>query len=401
MAFTALNVTLFSIMSLAQWAGWGGLYQATNAAPWCAVSAAREAATLTGINLAFGLVVVAGSFAFKPMQRTRPTRLAATAMVCLLAALGRVAALQNVYTVPSGRTFFVTAWVAGFLAAFLAVSAGIVTAASICRARDELTVRMHETARAARAIEDLQTEEMRVRREVSDQLHGRLQHRLVTVAAGLDHTAARLDHADPATAAQIRSWAERIEEIREAEVRALSHSLLPTGVELGIIPAVDVILTRLPADIATSTAIGPRLRELNREAGPVLTIPERLAVVYTIEEAISNALRHGHATSVHITLEATPHPGNHCRWVLEGTVTDNGTGLPRPDPELTGLRRHTERLERAGGELRLARSPNGGTRLSLALPFTHPQAPHPQRPRGASTTDMFTTPELAHAFDCR
>ena len=354
-----VNVTLFSAMSLAQWAGWGGPY-----------SAVREALTIMGINLGFGLFVVAGSFALRPMRLRGWRRHAAIAVAALIASLPRAFALEAAYSTPSGSVYFVAEWLSGLLAGFVAVSAGVLTASHIFRARDELSRRLHEARRATRAIEELQTEEVRVRRKVSDQLHGTLQYRLVTVTAGLDGIAARLSRSDPAAAAEVHAWAERLEEIREVEVRALSHSVFPAGVELGVARAIEAMLVRLPLDIATSVEVGPGYRELTAQAcgDALLSLTERLAAVYTVEEAVSNALRHGRATSLHIWLEATP-TNDRTRWVLEVAVDDNGTGLARPDPELTGLRRHAERLESSGGSLMLTSGPLGGARLAFTLPF--------------------------------
>ncbi|MCL1870033.1 MAG: hypothetical protein FWF90_06420 [Promicromonosporaceae bacterium] len=371
------NVVLFSLMSLAQWAGWGGLNRASHSGDAVAVS---EALAVMAVNLAYGLLVVGGTFALRPMRWGAKVRYPLIALVALVASVPRAVAMRAIYTTPEGAVYIGAEWLAGFFAGFLAVGAGVFVAAVVGRARREERRRLQVARRAARAVEELQSEEMRVRRMVSDHLHGNLQYRLVTVTAGLDGVAASLDGAgaDPAAAAaQLRAWAERLEEIREQEVRTLSHAVFPAGVELGVVRAVDLMLRRLPPQIATSIQTGPGLRRFERLGQVPLMLADRLVAVYTIEEAVTNALKHGHASRVSITADVRPVPGEPERWVMEASVDDDGTGMPDTDVELHGLARHAERLETRGGHLTLGPSALGGTRLSFALPFERTTATLP------------------------
>ncbi len=406
MLLASINVTLFAVMSLAQWAGWGGWYETADGYNGKALSMAAEVFTIVGINLLFGFAVVAGVFALRPMSRRPSVRYLIVASVSGLAALPRVSFMQSTYSTPSGPVYFVTEWVAGFLAAFIAVGAGVLTTGYISRARNELAHRLHEAERAAHAIEELQTEEIRVRRMVADQLHGTLQYRLVTVTAGLDGIAARLaaavapaseaEHAGVTAAAsdaaaELRDLAERLEEIREVEVRALSHSVFPAGVELGAVTAIEAMMRRLPPHVATSVEMAPGYKKLcdaaiaraessmaDVSAGtahavvcdPPMTLAERLVAFYAVEEGTSNALRHGRATSVKVVVDAIPTEDSD-RWVLDVTVDDDGQGLPAATPpEFSGLARHADRLRARGGTLTLTPGPDKGARLRFNLPFT-------------------------------
>ncbi|GAB2468722.1 hypothetical protein GCM10007967_23500 [Xylanimonas ulmi] len=374
------NALLFALMSLAQWAGWGGWYTASQLT---GAATLAQALGVTGVNLGYGLLVVAGTFALRPMSWPPRTRYLIIAAVALVASLPRVAGLRAIYSTPSGAVFAIAEWVAGFAAGFVAVSAGVLTAQLVTRARDEETRRLREARRAARAVEELQTEEMRVRRMVSDQLHGTLQHRLVAVTAGLDGLAARLATTDEAAAAELREWAERLEEVRDQEVRSLSHAVFPSGVELGAHRAIEQMLRRLPVRLATSLEIGPEYRRLSDAGQEPLPLAERLVAVYTVEEAVTNALKHGRATQVRVAAEVRPAdrsaPGG--PWLLDVTVDDDGTGLPDGEPELFGLARHAERLQSRGGSLRLGPSPLGGARVRVSLPFDRtPGATEPGTP---------------------
>ena len=85
------------------------------------------------------------------------------------------------------------------------------------------------------------------------------------------------------------------------------------------------------------------------------------------QEAITNALRHGHASRIQLQLSAGPD-------AVALQVDDNGQGLPaeKPAPGSAhfGLRWLAERAQALGGTLQLAPGPGGGARLSLQLPLT-------------------------------
>ncbi|HKR61601.1 MAG TPA: sensor histidine kinase, partial [Pyrinomonadaceae bacterium] len=83
-----------------------------------------------------------------------------------------------------------------------------------------------------------------------------------------------------------------------------------------------------------------------------------------VQEATSNAVKHGHATSIVITLEANE----------EGTslrVADDGVGMPRPDAANSGmgLRIMRQRAKLIGATLEIVTFPNKGTVISCSLPY--------------------------------
>jgi len=241
-------------------------------------------------------------------------------------------------------------------------------------------------ARVQIALEELQTEEMRVRRLVSDRLHGNLQNRMVSISAGIDGVARALRaNGDLARAAELTSLADQLDVLREREVRDLSHTLFPAGIELGAVRAIEAMFSRLPPQIETSVTIGPFLAARIAEGIPLMPLAERLIIVTAVEEAITNALKHGGATKIELVLELIPQVGEKTNdfdatgpVAIKATVIDNGTGL---DPAFylgaarhatahTGMSRHLERLEMRGGHLYMWSPPTGeGTRVELTLPL--------------------------------
>lgn len=127
---------------------------------------------------------------------------------------------------------------------------------------------------------------------------------------------------------------------------------------------------------ATETGLDVSFRA--RGVGTEGPLPEEagLHLEQVVREALSNAMRHGHATSVMVTLALAPDE-------LDLDVIDNGVGLPdEPRREGEGLRNIHERARRMGGRATIAPERGGGTRVGLAIPldFEAPDEsePHPQ-----------------------
>jgi signal transduction histidine kinase len=369
----SVNVVLFSLVSLAGWASWGGAAHAAAGGDHGAATVATEAAAVFLVNLGYGALVVAIVYALHPFAHRWGVRVALVVGAAVVAAPLRALALAALHTTPTGTLYTTVEWVVGAAAGAVAVGAGLVTAALVDRARTESRRRDEERARAERAVQELQDEELRVRRMVADQLHGTLQFRLVTVTAALDALAAELTAAgDAAHAQDARTWANALDEIREEDVRSLSHALFPTGADLSAAQAIEVLLDRLPPTIRASIEIGDTYRHMIDAQRAPLPMAERLVAVYTVEEAVTNALKHGRAQAVRVQAEATPTDVDG-RWVFEVTVDDDGAGLAEPRPPLHGLERHRQRIEQRGGTLELTGNPAGkGARLRFTLPFARP-----------------------------
>lgn len=267
------------------------------------------------------------------------------------------------------------------------------------RARSAERARQRASVRATEALTSLQQEELRVRREVADALHGTMQQRLVLLSAELDSLTATLatlperDAADLET--RIRHVQSELDSMREQELRALSAALYPEALHRGVAPAVRALTSRIAAAIAVRfVAEGfPTPDGLNQTS--------RLLLVRIVEEGISNALRHGKAEEITIKLSSS-------ESVSTGTDTDTDTdvsgdalesgsdelsdgvearlgeelpvdmpwyqvsvshvGLPPSEPiSLSGLARLKHRVTDLGGDLHFEPQPNGAL-LSAWLP---------------------------------
>ncbi|WP_028660894.1 sensor histidine kinase [Nocardioides insulae] len=186
---------------------------------------------------------------------------------------------------------------------------------------------------------DVLAERERVARDVHDVLGHSLT--VVTVKAEL---AERLVDLDPAAAkqelAQIRSLSrEALAEIR-ATVSGLRVARLGDELEAARAALAGADITAdLPDSDTAVAATDPRYR---------------IVLAWVLREAVTNVVRHSHATLCRVRLTAT-----------SLTVTDDGTGCAGA-AESNGLRGIRERVGAAGGSVRFAPGPDGrGTTLEV------------------------------------
>ncbi len=103
---------------------------------------------------------------------------------------------------------------------------------------------------------------------------------------------------------------------------------------------------------------------------PPVSLPVKIAVYRILQEAFSNAYRHGHATHQHVHLSCQDDQ-------LRLEVADNGQGF---DPQVVlegrahsaghlGLRGMRDRVHMLGGTFHLQSAPGQGTRIQVRIPL--------------------------------
>lgn len=243
-------------------------------------------------------------------------------------------------------------------------------------AREQERAALHQALQIELALKALQYEEVRVRREVAEGLHGSLQQRLVLINARIDTI---IDHVvtgdmSEADTVALREIRADLEMVREGDVREMSRLLYPDGLEIGMIPAIRSLLGRLPTSIGTRLVVSDAVRRIDDPASPSLSQTERLLVVRVVEEAVTNALRHGAASRLDV--EVREEDGR-----LAVAVHDNGSGYePGSGGGVSGLARLTDRLSIAGGTLEVSSMPGAGTTVQAWLPILAVEGASPLSP---------------------
>ncbi|HTJ72484.1 MAG TPA: GAF domain-containing protein [Actinospica sp.] len=123
----------------------------------------------------------------------------------------------------------------------------------------------------------------------------------------------------------------------------------------GVRAAVIEICERATAVLGYAPAV--------RFTGPIDTLVGELTadhLLAVLREALSNAARHAHATTVEVDLTADT-------TTSTLTVTDNGIGIPAGGRR-SGLANQRERAEQLGGTCTATPGPTGGTKLTWTVP---------------------------------
>lgn len=305
--------------------------------------------------------------AFVRLEERRPLAAAGAVLaIALPIALARhgLQLLLGIYVAPELDVSLVEVC---SVAVVIAVALGL----ALAQVRTRVRLREHERAeaehrlRASTALAELAAEEMRVRREVADGLHGTLQGRLVLSQAAIDAIQRRGVEEGWSEAAieQLAGLRRDLERMREHDVRELSNLLYPVGVDVSLAHAIRALVRRVPAEIDITAEVDPEA-DLALDRGDD-AVAQRIAVVRGVEEGITNALRHGAATTIRVAVGVSEVDGAVAPRV-RATVEDDGVGLP-DSPRWNGLARTSERLGLRGGRVELAPSSLGGARLEVEV----------------------------------
>jgi signal transduction histidine kinase len=204
-------------------------------------------------------------------------------------------------------------------------------------------------------LEIAEAEQRRIGHDLHDSLG---QHLTATALAGkvLAKKLANKSTVEPATADRVVALVEEAIEL----TRNLARTLHP--IELGADGLVDA-LQNLAANLSKAFNISCRLQH---SGAVVLNDPKAGIHLYRIaQEAASNAIRHGHARNIAISLDATSKS-------IMLAVTDDGTGLPADarTKKGMGLRIMDYRAGMIGATFDIQNLPSGGARAVCVL---HPR----------------------------
>jgi signal transduction histidine kinase len=146
-------------------------------------------------------------------------------------------------------------------------------------------------------------------------------------------------------------------------LRALIVELRPATLdEIGLQPAIDSLAKRTEAVHGLRVTTDIDLTHEIGEASSRLS-PEIETTVYrVVQEALTNAVKHGAARSAEVSI--SDRAGK-----VEVCVSDDGVGFdPKAAADGFGLAGMSERLELVGGELEVSSSPGKGTAIRAVLP---------------------------------
>jgi signal transduction histidine kinase len=249
---------------------------------------------------------------------------------------------------------------------------------ALAEAFNEMTVALAQKERVRRdllrrAIGSAEEERKRVARD----LHDDAGQRLVSLLAGL--AAAEAEAGDARSRSRLSELCEITSGTLDA-IHDLSVGLRPSSLDdVGLAAAVR----RHAEGFSKRFGVAVSCEGLESELSPRLPPEIEVAVYRIVQEALTNAVRHGRASAVRIGM----------RRLDKGialSVEDDGAGFDsfswrtELDPEnRLGLMGIEERAELLGGVLRVDSHPGSGTRVRVEIPLPpecgHGEDPDPDR----------------------
>jgi signal transduction histidine kinase len=201
------------------------------------------------------------------------------------------------------------------------------------------------------------------RRRLRRDLHDGLGPRLASLTLKLETARNRLAH-DPLAETLLSDLIVQTQEA-VADIRHLVYALRPPALdELGLIPA-------LQEQVLLYSDQGPNAIHISLEAPeslPSLPAAVEVAVFRIVQEALTNVVRHSHASRCTVRMTLHEH-----ERLLELEIEDNGRGLAPGQSAGVGLASMRERAEELGGTCEVKQAPTGGTCVCVRLPFLLPQ----------------------------
>jgi signal transduction histidine kinase len=214
----------------------------------------------------------------------------------------------------------------------------VATAISNAAARDEL---LASRARIVAAGDE-------ARRRLERNLHDGTQQRLIALGLDLQRARAAIPDDQPEAQSALVGVEQDLETIL-VDLRELSHGLHPQLLSrLGLGPSLQALARRSPIPVQLDVDLPERPAE-----------SLETAMYYVVSEALTNAIKHSHASGISITISGGEK--------LQASIVDDGIGDADPigGSGLTGLR---DRVDALGGRFALDSPPRRGTRISIELP---------------------------------
>jgi signal transduction histidine kinase len=241
---------------------------------------------------------------------------------------------------------------------------------ALSRQVDELTDLLEENAelseRVHSAAERTTTLNERSMRRVSTDLHDGPAQMLSLAMLRLDGLQKRAERGDPPTSEEIADienvLKEAMTDMREVAAGLRLPELTPMTTE--------AVALRAAQDHQRRS--GTRVELDTHDLPGAAPLPVRIALFRAMQEALSNATRHGGSDEVRAELRGAPGPGRAGRDGLLLVVRDEGSGF---DPAnlgtsdglgLAGIREQAEIL---GGTFAVTSQPGAGTELRVWWPL--------------------------------
>ncbi|MEJ2518484.1 MAG: ATP-binding protein [Methyloceanibacter sp.] len=207
------------------------------------------------------------------------------------------------------------------------------------------------------------------RRDIANELHDEAGACLFGIAANASSIQTTAGQLEGERATRISSRAGEILSIAE-RLKVMNRGLLK---KLRPGPLGQVKLTDLIVELTAGLQSQHPDTQINTNVGSVAkSYGEQvdLAIYRCVQEAITNAIRHGHADNIDVDLEEVRSAnGSGNQHAIRLTVADDGEGMAPSQAKGFGLTTMTERVRSVGGTCAIEGFPSKGTTVSVKIPI--------------------------------
>jgi signal transduction histidine kinase len=195
------------------------------------------------------------------------------------------------------------------------------------------------------------------RNRIASELHDTVGHTFTSTILGMEAVYYQMDHAPDVAKAQLKELVEFARTGYE-DVRRNIHQMAVYENEKSLVKS----LAEIAAEFGEHTRTHVVVEVTGEEQEPFIT-PEsiRIALIRCLQEALTNAKRHGRATEITVSLTFTPQS-------ISMKVVDNGTGQEKISAGF-GLNAMNQRITGLNGTMEISSKANLGTSLTCTIPL--------------------------------
>ncbi len=202
-----------------------------------------------------------------------------------------------------------------------------------------------------------------LRRDMAQELHGKVQNRLLVAAAKLRQVAQEMGSEPAAGRRRLQEAIAIVDDVGQREVRMIARQLHPLIGSAGLLPLLYQLLASFQESFRVDLRIPDHEWAVRTLAGPSLPPAVMMAVYRVVEESLVNVRKYAQARSARVTIGPLDDGG------VEVVVEDDGMGvdLERARTGL-GVLMMQDYCRSLGGKLELTRLPIGGTEVRAIFP---------------------------------
>ncbi|MEE8047140.1 MAG: ATP-binding protein [Dehalococcoidia bacterium] len=259
-------------------------------------------------------------------------------------------------------------------------NAGMVVVLLVLHWASTRAQRRLEKANRALAVQNLAVRESRERmvqaadstkRAIAEELHGTVQSKLFAVWMQLTQFRETNAEAIPDQMEELDKITLDLDNIREDDIRGISHRLHPSIVRVGAAVGLRSLRNFYESMIPVDLVIDEAAAQLEPAGTSVIPDNMRLGVYRIAELAMGNVAKHAEATLCSVGWSY-----DEVDQQLIMTVSDDGKGFDPAQLRQTGLGMVNigDYADAMNATLEIDSKPGLGTRLKLAIPFVVPDA---------------------------